>query len=182
MADTMAIFLVILGLLLALPATWLLSVGLWPRLVFDATRRCGSGLIRPFLVGFPLAAVLTVTVILLKQIPGAPGTMLSIGSACLFIFLSQIGVAGLATCIGERLPQGYGGKTWRDTLRGGIVLELPFLLPVLGWFILLPTAMIIGLGATAISLLARMFKPSVSEARIMMSRETIQTGTLGASQ
>src|SRR6266542_674561 len=50
MADTMAIFFVILGLLLALPGLWVLCRGLWPRAVAKAAELCGGG-VRQFRPG-----------------------------------------------------------------------------------------------------------------------------------
>ncbi|MBP9094791.1 hypothetical protein KBI23_27475, partial [bacterium] len=57
MADTLAIFLVVLGFLLALPGLWLLCSGLWPTAVSRTTLDCNSGLLFPFLVGIPISLV-----------------------------------------------------------------------------------------------------------------------------
>ena len=54
MADTMAIFLVVLGFMLALPGLWLLCRGLWPNRVNRAALTCGRSLYKPFLVGLPV--------------------------------------------------------------------------------------------------------------------------------
>jgi hypothetical protein len=42
---------------------------------------------------------------------------------------------------------------WRVTLRGGAALGLAFLLPILGWFVILPMSMTVGCGASFLSLL-----------------------------
>jgi len=65
-------------------------------------------------------------------------------------------VAGLVTGIGKRLATPIDSEQpWRATLRGGIVLELSFLLPILGWFVILPISVTIGCGAACIALLRK---------------------------
>jgi hypothetical protein len=82
---------------------------------------------------------------------------------CLYVLHASAGVSGFATCIGRRLRSpADDARPWRATLRGGIVLELSYLLPVAGWFVILPISTIIGSGASALSLLnllnARLFR------------------------
>ena len=71
-------------------------------------------------------------------------------------------MAGLATVVGERLPSPADAQCpWKATIRGGIVLELSYLLPFLGWFVLLPVSIIIGAGATTRALIrSRKQKPA----------------------
>ena len=73
MADTMAIFFVILGLLLAFPGLWVLCRGLWPRAVAKAAAVCGKGLIKPFLAGLPLTAVMIFAAAALGNLGPAEG-------------------------------------------------------------------------------------------------------------
>ena len=40
---------------------------------------------------------------------------------------------------------------WRRLLRGGMVLGLAFVMPFLGWFVLLPWSLASGLGALVLS-------------------------------
>jgi hypothetical protein len=155
MADTLAIFFVILGLMLAFPGLWLLCRGLWPRLVEDATARCHQGLLKLFLTGLPLTVLMVLGAVVLSKIPGPLGKILAATAVCLYLVFAHIGVAGLATCIGQRLASSAdSAQPWRATLRGGIILELPYLLPILGWFGLLPISIIIGCGAATLSLLS----------------------------
>jgi len=44
---------------------------------------------------------------------------------------------------------------WRRVLRGGVVLSFAFLLPVIGWFVLLPWTLVSGVGASLGSLRRR---------------------------
>ena len=57
MADTMAIFFVVLGMLLAFSGLWLLCRGLWPGAVEQAAERCAKRIWPYFLAGIPLTLV-----------------------------------------------------------------------------------------------------------------------------
>ena len=48
-------------------------------------------------------------------------------------------------------------QPWRRVLRGGTVLTLTFLLPFVGWFLILPWTLISGFGAAITS-----FKPATT--------------------
>jgi hypothetical protein len=148
MADTLAIFLSVLGMLIACPALWLLCRGLWPDLVDFSKVDCSVTLFKPFLVGLPLT---------IAAIFGG------LALICLFITYAGSGVAGLATVIGERLPSPVDAQCpWKATIRGGIILELSYILPILGWFVLLPISIVIGAGATTRALIKSRKQKTVS--------------------
>jgi hypothetical protein len=167
MADTMAIFFVVLGLLLALPGLWLLSLGLWPRAVAESADACSRGLVKPFFAGLPVTLLMIVAAAALNRVPGAVGNISAIAVVCAYMIFAHAGVAGLASCIGRRLASPADReRPWRATLRGSVVLELPFLLPLLGWFVILPAAITIGAGALTMSLLRRAFANSTAAAPV----------------
>ncbi len=185
MADTMAIFFVVLGLLLAFPGLWLLCRGLWPQTVAKASLICNQGLVKPFLVGLPV----TVATIFVAAVLGNLGPAGKISAAvvvCLYLVLAHCGVSGLAGMIGQRLyAEAEPEQPWRTTLRGGLVLELTYLLPILGWFGTLPISTTIGCGAFLLALLTRFASPSfapASEAERAEAAEFGATGAIGAKQ
>ncbi len=148
MADTLAIFLVVLGFMLAFPGLWLTCMGVWPSLVEGSRERCEKGLIKSFFIGLPITAAMVFTVAIVGKTEGL-GQASAIGIVCLYILYSNIGVSGLVTLIGKRLPSPADAeRPWKATIRGGIVLELSYLLPLLGWFIILPVTWLIGCGVT----------------------------------
>ncbi len=156
MADTMAIFFVILGLLLAFPALWLLCSGLWPHAVKRAHSYADQGIVKPLLIGLPLTMIGIVMVGILKNLPGAVGTIGAIIVGSTVALFANAGLAGLVASLGQKLAARTDEEIgWRVSLRGGIVLVLSFLLPVLGWFILLPASMMVGFGLAALSLFRR---------------------------
>jgi hypothetical protein len=154
LADTMAWVFAILGLMLALPGLWLLCRGLWPATVERTTEDCGKGLLFPFLCGIPLAVLTVVLANIVNKAPGALAALLPIAVISIFVLFASTGVAGLATTIGRRLPSPADENTpWRATIRGGVVLELAYLPPFLGWFLILPASLIIGAGAALRSII-----------------------------
>lgn len=155
MADTMSIFFVVLGMLLAFSGLWLMCRGLWPDAVEAAAERCAKRIWPYFLAGLPLTFV---TIVLTKFlfVLGPAGKIAAVAVVCLYMLQAHTGVSGLATAIGRRLPSSLDQHSpWRATLRGGIALELTYLLPILGWFIVLPASIIIGTGAINAALLSR---------------------------
>ena len=157
MADTLAIFLVVLGFLLALPGLWLLCAGLWPTVVERTTDDCRAGLLFPFLVGIPISVVAFFSTVFASKGLGAASGFVSIAIVCFYVLFASVGIAGLTTSIGNRLPSPADiERPWQATIRGSIVLELAFLLPLLGWFMLLPSALIIGSGAALRSIIKGM--------------------------
>jgi hypothetical protein len=182
MADTMAIFFVILGLLLAFPGLWVLCRGLWPRAVAKAAAVCGKGLIKPFLAGLPLTAMMIFAAAALGNL-GPAGKIAAVATVCLYMMVANCGVAGLVTVVGERLA-GHSGATdsqqpWRATLRGGVAFGLASLLPILGWFVILPAAVIIGCGANLLSFLRALAASRVRSGRTPAS--PVETSELGAA-
>jgi hypothetical protein len=156
MADTMSIFFVIFGMLLAFSGLWLLCRGLWPRAVEAAAERCAKHIWPYFLAGLPLTIVMIVLTRVLFSI-GPVGKIAGVGLVCLYMIQAHTGVSGLVTVIGRRLPSSLDEHNpWRATLRGGIALELTYLLPILGWFVVLPASMIIGTGAINLALLSKL--------------------------
>jgi len=162
MADVLSIFLVVVGLLLALQGLWLLCRSLWPVPVQAAgqiaRRRWGKCLV----VGVPITlGMILLTVVLAKFAAGAGGQVAAFGVVCAYIFYASAGVAGLSDLVGQGLPSPSDrDRPWLAGIRGGVALELAFLLPILGWFILLPLALILGCGAFTLAL--RQKAPSAS--------------------
>lgn len=152
-ADTMAIFFVIIGLLMAFPSLWLLCRALWTEQVMRSSEMVG---LKSFFIGIPITAVAVVIVIVVGKLPASFGQIGGVLAFSALFLYAQIGVSGLATHIGNRLPSlADKDKVWRPTLRGSIILALSWLLPLVGWFLIIPVSVIQGAGATTRSLFAK---------------------------
>ena len=180
MADTMSIFFVILGMLLAFSGLWLLCRGLWPEAVVAAADRCSKRLWSSFLVGLPITIGMIVLTKTLFSVLGPVGKIAGVGVVCLYMLQAHTGVSGLATSIGRRLASPIDEqRAWRSTLRGGVVLELTYLLPFLGWFVILPASIIIGSGAANLGLFSKLKLALFAGNPVLAESNTAATGRVG---
>lgn len=175
-ADVIMWFLVIVGVLLAFPALWLLCLGLFPYHVEAVADYIDQHRVKPFFVGLPIAVIAFITVASLggKKHPIFDiSTFLVIGA---FLLYANIGTAGLATLLGRKLPSPVDAeRPWRGTLRGGTVLVLSFVFPFLGWFCIMPISLISGAGAMTLRLFGQ--RKSKGEGRKIDLNPNIQIGT-----
>lgn len=149
LADILQWFLLVLGAFLTLNAYWLGARALCPSTVGRARNQYERRPVRASLIG----ALITVPVVLASILLASqvPHPVVQIGAVGLLLVLSLVGLvgsAGLAERIGQGLPSPHdASQPWRQVLRGGLVLGLAFLMPFLGWFLLLPWTLISGVGA-----------------------------------
>lgn len=151
LADTMAIFLVVVGMLICFNAVWLLCRALWGPLVAVSREIHRDGMIKSFFLGLPLTALVLVLFGALTSNKAGPWGLIGIVIMAAYLMFTSIGVAGIADLIGEKLGGNNNHQLqppWRETVRGGAVLVLSFLFPILGWLLIMPVALIVGCGAT----------------------------------
>ncbi|MFN0125596.1 MAG: hypothetical protein ACKV19_02790 [Verrucomicrobiales bacterium] len=150
-ANVLVWVFIALGFFLMFVSYWLAAAALFPRHV----DRCSEQFARPIRV--------TLLGLLLTVVPSAAGiAVLNVAPAALKwigllmvavpLLAGLIGSAGLARRIGLGLPSPQDvTQPWRAVLRGGIVLALTFLLPILGQILLIPGVLAAGTGAAAFS-------------------------------
>lgn len=153
MADVLKFFLIITGFLITLVCYWLLFEGLTPGRVRRAQdayhHHPWRTLLRGILIGIP---TILLGLALLNAGP-APIKFLSFALLFALTLIALLGSAGLARHVGARLHTARDAyEPWRPVLRGGTVLALCFVLPGVGWFVLLPYTLISGLGAATLAL------------------------------
>lgn len=150
LADTMAVFFIVVAVLLAFPSFWLMCCGLWPGTVERAHEASSKGMIKSLFIGIPITAIASIAVIALGKLNNPLINLLVLAILSGYLLFANIGMAGTATMIGNRLPSAADqDRQWRATLRGGIILVLAFLLPIVGWFFVLPLSIVIGSGIAA---------------------------------
>ena len=149
MADIFFWIAVALGMLATIVAHWLAAQALAPGLVARSAeayaRRPVASCVLGVLLGLPLIVILLGA---LNALPHPALKLLVIAVLAVILIVAFLGSAGLARRVGLGLPSPADeGRPGRPVLRGGIVLGLTFLAPVLGWFVLLPLVLLSGLGA-----------------------------------
>ncbi len=152
-ADILFYFLIILGFYLVFISYWLASFALCPALVERCRERFELQPVSCVFIGLLSSAPFLLLGGGLLRLMGN-GIFQGIGLLFLstFAFGAFVGSAGLAFQIGRGLANlSDEGQRWRQVLRGGVVLGLMFLLPVIGWFFTMPVAFIGGFGAFVMS-------------------------------
>jgi hypothetical protein len=149
-ADYFLWALIALGVVVSLPAIWMLCRAMWP-VGFEKRYRLAQGSVfRTLLVGLLPTAL---TVVFLAA-TGKFFGLLAVYVAGVVVLWSIGGLTGLATLTGERLwPQ--VNEPWRQTRNGGLVLVCCALLPIIGTFLLLPLLIVFGMGANIQALMLR---------------------------
>jgi hypothetical protein len=155
LADILMWFLLIAGTYIVINGYWLTTQGLFPSFVERCRIHIRSTPIRALLLGLAITVpAATAGVAMLR----AASPSLKFAGATVLLLLILIGLmgsAGLAAQAGIGLGA-YPDQPacWRRVWRGGLVLGLTFILPLIGWLLILPGTLIIGVGATARSLTA----------------------------
>lgn len=157
MADVLKYVLLVLGALVVIVSYWLVSAALFPVIVDRARTAYGLRPWRITLVGLAVTVpLLLLGVVLLTGAPNAWLKVLGGVVAGVPFVLGLAGSAGLAERVGHGLVHADDTRSpWRRSLRGGAVLALAFLLPVVGWFVVLPWVLCSGCGATVLAMRTR---------------------------
>jgi len=138
---------VAIGIVLTLGASLLTARTLFP----DFSERCAESCSRPvrsILVGVAATAAAAVLIGLLQKLgKGAQlPTLLIIGT---LILMALAGVSGQVVRMARRsVRAGEDPAGWPAAIRGTAALTLTYLLPVAGWFLVLPVSLLCGLGCT----------------------------------
>ena len=150
-STVLAWLFVALAFVIAAPALFMLTNGLWPKLAGKSRRAADRGVVLCALIGILPAIAIVIGVVVISKLPGAGAfAVLFAGVA---ITWGIIGTTGFATMIGERLwPDLAHTAPWKLTRNGGLVLICCALLPVVGWIVLLPLIAIVGWGAHVLSI------------------------------
>ncbi|HYL99240.1 MAG TPA: hypothetical protein VEZ90_09815 [Blastocatellia bacterium] len=150
LGDVMTVFLGVAAFVILIPALWRLCQALWPDRAAQAAARCSRNIYKPLLVGVPVTFIALILAGTFKRLP-AGGALISGALLCSYLVFASIGISGLAHMIGQRLAGHSTVRPMQSTVRGSAVLVLTYLIPVLGWFLILPASLIIGAGAAALS-------------------------------
>ena len=149
----LAILAVHLAAFLILIAHWVVSAGLFPHAAEKFAEVYERRPIRAVLLGLITYAPIQALGLNANKIGNGPVKFIVIIATFGSLLIAFIGTSGLALRIGRNLSA--GSDTWRQVLRGGVMLALVFITPFLGWFFALPIGLVSGFGAF---LLARPWK------------------------
>lgn len=164
-SDVFAITFSVIGFLLSLQGLWLVCRAMWPGRVEAAAMRCQRSTLACFVMGVVVTLISLLAARAAVMRLGQAGRGIGLIIIFFYVMISGMGVAGLATHIGRRLPSPHdAGRTWRGLIRGGVALQLSYLIPIIGWFGILPISLIVGAGAAVLGFFAGRPTPSIPTA------------------
>lgn len=147
MSDVLFWFLIVLGFYLAFNSYWLLAAALFPNTVEQCRLRYAEKPVRSTFTGLLVSAPILIGAFVLITHMGNPLFQITgIGIIAVVVMLGLLGSTGLCSQIGQGLPAA-DDAAWRRVGRGGLLLGMAFILPVVGWFVLMPWTFISGFGA-----------------------------------
>ena len=115
---------------------------------------------RSFVLGVPMTAAFALFIAVTSQLP-AVGQAMAFIAAALFMGIGTIGGAGLSRLLGQRIrPLAQSNSELAHLVRGAVVYELAALVPIVGWFLFIPLAGIMAIGAAAFALVNWLPKPA----------------------
>lgn len=166
MADVLKILFIILGLMITTVGYWLFFEAMTPRLVERAQTLYAGRPFRVFFLGALCGVPATILCVILMN-GGAVGRLLGISGIFALVLTGLLGSAGLARHVGTQLRSpSDASQPWKRVLRGGSVLTVTFVLPGLGWFVLMPYALLSGLGAAILAVRAYRTAPVLEGAAV----------------
>lgn len=146
--DSVTVVACLAGLMLATPALLTVMNLFFNRITTKAAYRLHRGVVVPFFVGLIPIIFIGIPAALLLSIGSVAQFLGSV--AFLFLFtMAFSGMASLARMLGARLGElsRQPENPFLETLIGTFMLTFAIAFPLIGWFVLLPISMVIGLGA-----------------------------------
>lgn len=162
MADVFKILFLILGALICSVSYWLLFSALFARAVLRSQEALAARPVSVLLTGALAGLPLLLLGVALAANGAGPIKLVGIALLILLTTAALFGSTGLVRMVGLGLgtpqPSQHNGAT---VLRGGAVVSIACVLPMVGWFLLLPAVLLLGFGAT-VHVLRRPATTSVS--------------------
>ncbi len=138
LADVFTFLFVILGFIIVYVAYWLATAGLFPRLTERCAERLSASPVKATLLGLAVwGPTLFIGTLISSKAPNAALKFVGIFVIILSALIALAGSSGLALRVGAGLKSARDeAEPWRRVLRGGIVLALTFVLPFVGWLVM----------------------------------------------
>ena len=163
MADVFAVVFSVLAIFAAVPAFFLVSHALTPRVAHQAHRRFAQTPKRLLPIGLMVSLPLVLVGIGLLNAPWGPVKLLGLWWSSGVLAVALAGAGGLAHHIGTSVLPSAGPT--RRVLAGAVALELTCLLPFLGWFVVPPLVFLCGLGAITLAVVRPLRDPEPVQLR-----------------
>jgi len=131
------------GVVLVAASYFAIGGSIAPRLTARSRRRLAIRPWLPVLVGLIVSLPWMAVAIGLLAAPAAPVKFVGAILAGLWVLAGLLGGAAIAQHVGARQA---GTSAWSDGLRGGLLVALTWILPLVGWLVMLPLTLVAGVG------------------------------------
>ncbi len=142
------VFAVVVGLALlcgGLAALAVLLQTLFPNAIARAADHAGNRPVRMgFLGGFAFVFFF-LSIVIAGKLPGI-GHLFALTVLLTGLSTAMLGGAGVIRRLSEKLPQNQHSNGFIGLLQSAAILELTFLIPFVGWFVILPATFAVMLG------------------------------------
>jgi hypothetical protein len=148
-------FIGLVALGICLLALMLVVAALWPGLTRRARQSIEGSPGKAFLIGLVNYLFLGAIAVVLLNL--GPVAAIGLVLAALLLVGTFLGLPAVAALVGARLHtlREREATPWGEIVAGGIALDLAILVPVVGWFILLPALLMWSFGAAALALVSK---------------------------
>lgn len=134
-----------IGVILVVTSYFTLGAALAPELTNRARRQFAARPWLPIIIGLAISVPWMLTAIVLLQQSPAAAKFVGAVLGCLWILSGLIGGAGIAQHVGGGDNES-NRVSWVQTFRGGLLISLTWVLPLVGWLVMLPLTMSAGIG------------------------------------
>ena len=151
------------GVILVVTAYYAFSAALAPRITHRARVRFAQRPWLPMLIGVGFSVPWVIAGLVLMNAPLAPAKFIGVVLSLAWVLLGLIGGAGIAQHIGaphmNPAREAHLQPSWHDSIRGGLFITLTWVLPLVGWFAMLPLTLATGVGCLFLGLLPMKIEP-----------------------
>jgi hypothetical protein len=146
-AEVYMWFFIHVGVLLVAAAWLTISAILFPKVTGRGAVILGSKPWRAFFIGLGLFTLGIILFAVMNAIPFAGGKFIAVVIGLCVILLGLLGAGGLVRCLASRVYPKEVSPSVRSLYGISLLVVLTWMLPLLGWFLALPTTLILGLGS-----------------------------------
>ncbi len=155
MADVYAVFGTLLALGIAFPGMLTAWKLLFPNVIDRAEQRVAAAPWRSFWAGAGLTFLISLPIAILLGLPFGPVKFLGFVLLMLALAFASLGAAGITASMARRLNRGVQDEPTSPAafVRAAVALELAAAFPLIGWFIVIPVAILVSFGAAFFAVL-----------------------------
>lgn len=144
-------FFIHVGVIVVAAAYFMIGSVLAPQVTRRARARFARRPWLPVLLGLVISAPWVAAALVLLAAPSSPAKFVGAVAGCLWILFGLLGGAALAQHFGA--PGSAGPVRWNETMRGGLLIGLTWILPLVGWLGMLPLTIAAGVGCMMMGLI-----------------------------